>query len=105
MLFLCGFDPRFEEALLLLGRGGDRLLVVGNEGVIHAVEAGLPIEVVLAQSFSLMGQPRDKTPRLLDVLRKCRGAARSFCCRRRLEVPRGERDERSETALRLSRAR
>ena len=69
LLFLCGFDPRFEEALLLLGRGGEKVLVVGNEGVIHAVEAGLPLGVVLAQSFSLMGQPRDRAPRLLEVLR------------------------------------
>jgi len=28
--FLTGFDPRFEEALLLVAKSGDRLLRVGN---------------------------------------------------------------------------
>lgn len=71
LLHLCGFDPRFEEAILLLGPAGRRVLLTGNEGVIHAVVAGLPnLEVALAQSLSLMGQPREQTPRLRDVLRE-----------------------------------
>ena len=69
LLFLCGFDPRFEEAILLLGPDDRRVLVVGNEGVVHAGVARLPVEVVLGQSLSLLGQPRDAAPRLLDVLR------------------------------------
>ncbi len=69
LLFLCGFDPRFEEALLLLGPDDRRVLVVGNEGVVHASVAGLPVEVVLCQSLSLLAQPRDVAPRLSDVLR------------------------------------
>ncbi len=68
LLHLCGFDPRFEEALLLLGPGSARMLVVGNEGVIHAAIVGLPLDVRLAQSLSLMGQPRTETPRLRHVL-------------------------------------
>src|SRR5918999_2178769 len=64
LLFLTGFDPRFEEALLLLGPGKRRLLLVGNEGIVHAVVAGLPLEIELFQGFSLMGQPRESTPRL-----------------------------------------
>ncbi|HEU5098458.1 MAG TPA: hypothetical protein VFU22_05535, partial [Roseiflexaceae bacterium] len=27
--YLCGFDPRFEEALLVLGRDRRRMLIVG----------------------------------------------------------------------------
>lgn len=69
LLFLTGFDPRFEEALLLLGPGDRRLLLVGNEGIGHAEVARLPVEFVLCQGFSLMGQPRDRAPRLDDVLR------------------------------------
>ncbi|CAA9545574.1 MAG: hypothetical protein AVDCRST_MAG73-2373, partial [uncultured Thermomicrobiales bacterium] len=69
LLFLCGFDPRFEEAILLLGPEDRRVLVVGNEGVVHAGVARLPVEIVLGQSLSLLGQPRDAAPRLLDVLR------------------------------------
>jgi hypothetical protein len=68
LLFLTGFDPRFEEALLLLGPGKRRLLLVGNEGIVHAVVAGLPLEVELFQGFSLMGQPRESTPHLDRVL-------------------------------------
>ena len=69
LLFLTGFDPRFEEALLLLGPREQRILLVGNEGVIHAAAAALPLEVRLFQGFSLMGQPRDEAPRLDRVLR------------------------------------
>src|SRR5215212_9396072 len=68
LLFLTGFDPRFEEALLLLGPGKQRVLLVGNEGVVHAVVAGLPLKTELFQGFSLMGQPRESTPRLDRVL-------------------------------------
>lgn len=68
LLHLTGFDPRFEEALLLLGPDDRRLLLVGNEGIVHAVEARLPVEVVLYQGFSLLGQPRQTAPKLRTVL-------------------------------------
>jgi hypothetical protein len=70
LVFLSGFDPRFEEALLLLGTGGRSVLVVGNECLSYAQEARLlGIEIVLCQSLSLMGQDRSSKPRLVDVLR------------------------------------
>lgn len=69
LVFLTGFDPRFEEAALVLGPGGVRTLLVGNEGVSYARVAPLACDVVLAQSFSLMGQDRTVSPRLDDVLR------------------------------------
>jgi hypothetical protein len=59
LLYLIGFDPRFEEALLLLGPDERRILLVGNEGEVHAAVVGLAIELALYQSFSLMGQPRE----------------------------------------------
>lgn len=68
LLFLTGFDPRFEEALLLLGPSERRVLLVGNEGIVHAAVAGLPLPIELFQGFSLMGQPRASTPRLDRVL-------------------------------------
>ncbi len=68
LLFLTGFDPRFEEALLILGPDRRRVLLVGNEGIIHAVEAKPALEVALFQGFSLMAQPRESTPRLDSVL-------------------------------------
>jgi hypothetical protein len=70
LAFACGFDPRFEEALLVLGPAGRRVLIVGNEGVDYVpAAAGLLVQVALCQSLSLMGQPRSRAPRLADVLR------------------------------------
>jgi hypothetical protein len=69
--FLSGYDPRFEEALLLIGPRNRRILVVGNEGEAYAPLAGLPqLEVALAQSLSLMGQDRSLKPDLAAVLRE-----------------------------------
>jgi hypothetical protein len=68
--FLTGFDPRFEEALLLLSADGRRKLLVGNEclGYLPEVKA-LDLEVELFQEFSLMGQPRQSSRSLLEILR------------------------------------
>lgn len=68
--FLSGFEPRFEEAFLLLGPGGRRVLVTGNESESYATLARLPgLEVLVAQSLSLPGQDRTQHPRLSDRLR------------------------------------
>ena len=69
LVYMCGFDPRFEEAALVLGPGGKRVLIVGNEGLGYTSMSILPVEVALCQSFSLMGQPRASAPRLEGVLR------------------------------------
>jgi hypothetical protein len=69
--FLSGYDPRFEEALLLLGPRDQRVLVVGNEGEAYAPLAGLPgLDIALAQSLSLMGQDRSLKPDLAAILRE-----------------------------------
>jgi hypothetical protein len=47
--FLTGFDPRFEEALLLVEKGGDRLLLVGNECMGYLPDERLDIRVELLQ--------------------------------------------------------
>lgn len=70
LAYLTGFDPRFEEAVLLLGPEEKRLLLVGNEGLSYAGLARPQLEVVLCQSFSLMGQDRSIAPRLSDLLRQ-----------------------------------
>ncbi len=68
LTFLINFDPRFEEALLLLGPGGRRVLLLGNECMGYTSVLSVPVEPVLCQSFSLGGQPRATAPRLRDVL-------------------------------------
>ncbi|WP_442580805.1 Xaa-Pro aminopeptidase [Mesorhizobium sp. ASY16-5R] len=70
IVFLSGFEPRFEEAFLLLGPKGERVLLTGNESESYAPLAGLPgLTVLVAQSLSLMGQDRTIHPRLADRLR------------------------------------
>ncbi|MFI0846668.1 Xaa-Pro aminopeptidase [Mesorhizobium sp. IMUNJ 23232] len=70
IVFLTGFEPRFEEAFLLLGPKGERILLTGNESESYASLAGLPgLTVLMAQSLSLMGQDRTRHPRLADRLR------------------------------------
>ena len=58
-MYLTGFDPRFEEALLRLSAEGHRKLLVGNECLGYLPDAkALDLEVELFQEFNLMGQPR-----------------------------------------------
>jgi len=70
--FLTNFEPRFEEALLLLGKAGRAVIVTGNENQDYAAAiARLPgVAVVLAQTLSLMGQDRARQPSLESVLRE-----------------------------------
>jgi Xaa-Pro aminopeptidase len=68
LAYLTGFDPRFEEALLLLDRHGEARLLVGNECMGYLPDASLGIAVELFQAFSLMGQPRDRSRPLRQIL-------------------------------------
>jgi hypothetical protein len=65
---LTGFDPRFEEALLILGREGQPLLLAGNECLGLARAAPLPMRTELYQELSLPGQPRDRSRPLPEIL-------------------------------------
>ena len=69
LTYLTGYDPRFEEALLILVPNNKPVLLVGNEGMGYAELMDLDVEVVLYQTFSLLGQPRGKSPSLADILR------------------------------------
>jgi Xaa-Pro aminopeptidase len=68
LVFVCGLDPRFEEAVLVLGPGHTRVLLLGNEGMGYTSAARLPVQPALCQSLSLMGQPRSPDTRLDAVL-------------------------------------
>ena len=59
--YLTGFDPRFEEALLVVGRDGEPAILVGNENWGTAGAAPLPMRRHLFQDFSLPSQPRDRS--------------------------------------------
>lgn len=66
--YLTGYDPRFEEALLILAPGRSPTLLVGNEGMAYAALSPVPVEKVLYQSFSLPGQPRGASKPLATIL-------------------------------------
>jgi len=66
--YLTGFDPRFEEALLLLGPAGDPLVLTGNECYGMAGAAPLPMRRELFQDLSLPSQPRNRSRALDQIL-------------------------------------
>jgi hypothetical protein len=69
LAYLTGFDPRFEEAALIVGTSGQPALLVGNECHGMAEAAPLPTRVTRFQDFSLPGQPRDQSAPLTTILR------------------------------------
>ncbi|HVR79208.1 MAG TPA: aminopeptidase P family N-terminal domain-containing protein [Acidimicrobiia bacterium] len=66
--YLTGFDPRFEEALLVTGPSDPPALLVGNECWGMAGAAPLPVRRHLFQDFSLPSQPRDRSKPLAAIL-------------------------------------
>ena len=68
LAYLTGFDPRFEEALLVVDRDRDPSILVGNECWSMAGSAPLSMRRQLFQDFSLPGQPRDRSEPLATIL-------------------------------------
>ncbi|MCI0584408.1 MAG: hypothetical protein L0227_16225 [Chloroflexi bacterium] len=69
LAWLTGFDPRFEEAICVVGGPGRPVLLAGNECLGLARVAPLPVEAVLFQELSLPNQPRDRSRPLAAILR------------------------------------
>jgi hypothetical protein len=67
LTYLTGYDPRFEEALLILVPNQDAALIVGLEGWGYAELSPAPIKRILYRSFSLMGMPRAGNPSLGEI--------------------------------------
>ncbi len=72
--YLTGFDPRFEEAILILGRTDGPVeqpaILVGNECYGMAEAAPLPMRLVRFQDLSLPSQPRGESSPLPDIFRE-----------------------------------
>lgn len=68
--YCTGFDPRFEEALLVLTADGETTLILGNECLNIVSELPVPAKILLCQEFSLMGQDRAKSWDLQPLLTK-----------------------------------
>jgi Metallopeptidase family M24 len=67
LAFLCGFDPRFEEALLVLA-AGSQTLIAGTESLSLTTLLPVDVEVLHCPSLGLMGQDRAAGLRLADAL-------------------------------------
>lgn len=75
LLWLTGFDPRFEEALLIIAPGTTPTLLAGPENLGRAQNAAIEVDARLYPPFGLLGQDRSKTPGLEEVLRNAGIAA------------------------------
>ncbi|MFN8619167.1 MAG: hypothetical protein U0869_00290 [Chloroflexota bacterium] len=72
LAWLSGFDPRFEEALLILDVTSDAApaLLLGNEDWGMGGAAPLPVRRIMFQDLSLPDQPRHRSaplPRILEA--------------------------------------
>jgi Xaa-Pro aminopeptidase len=69
--YLTGFDPRFEEAVLIVGLNGKPLLVVGNECEAYVGVSPLFNDGKLRrerfQTFSLLNQPREHSRKIKEI--------------------------------------
>lgn len=72
LAYLTGFDPRFEEALLIVGMKSKPLIVVGNECEAYLGFSSLYSSGEMRherfQSFSLLDQPREQSRPLRTIL-------------------------------------
>lgn len=69
MAYLLDFDPRFEEALLVLVPGRTPTVLTGPENVGRAAAGPVGVDVVMYPPFGLLGQDRSTTRPLADILR------------------------------------
>lgn len=68
LAWLTGFDPRFEEAILVVAPTGEPAILVGNECYGAAGAAPLPMRRELFQDLSLPSQPRARSRPLAEIL-------------------------------------
>lgn len=68
LAWLTGFEPRFEEALLIVVPGNEPVLLTGPENQGPAKSASIAMDVRLYPPMGLLGQDRGNTPRLADLL-------------------------------------
>jgi len=68
LAYLSGFDPRFEEAVLVIGAEDQPAILVGNECFGLAGAAPLAMRRHLFQDLSLPSQPRDRSRPLAEIL-------------------------------------
>ena len=70
MAYLLDFEPRFEEALLILAEGKMPTVITGPENVGRAAASKVDVDVVKYAPFGLLGQDRTGTRPLVEILRE-----------------------------------
>lgn len=68
--YLTGFEPRFEEAILVLDKSGKTYILLGNECIGMAEHSRIPAEGILYHILSLPNQPVVGSQDLEQILRK-----------------------------------
>ena len=69
--YLCGFLPRFEEALLILHANGKAFMVLGNEKLNKAGKARIEAVPIHMPHFSLPNQPMQTEKSVAQILASC----------------------------------
>lgn len=69
--YLCGFLPRFEEALLVLHADGKAFMVLGNENLNKAEKARIEAVPIHMPHFSLPNQPMQTEKSVAQILASC----------------------------------
>lgn len=69
LTFLSGYDPRFEEGVLIITKDRTPALLIGNEGWGYSELTSSHLNRILYQPFSLMGQSRDKSEHLSTLFK------------------------------------
>lgn len=69
--YLCGFLPRFEEALLILHANGKAFMVLGNENLNKAGKARIEAVPIHMPHFSLPNQPMQIEKSVAQILASC----------------------------------
>ncbi|MDJ1016718.1 MAG: M24 family metallopeptidase [Paracoccaceae bacterium] len=70
LAYICGVDPRFEEALLVIVGRNEPVLITGPENQGYAGVSPLDFRLVLYPPFGLLGQNRSQTPEIEEVMRE-----------------------------------
>lgn len=68
--YLTGFDPRFEESLIVLHKSGKAYLLLGNEALKMVNYSRLKAEAIRVPYFSLPNQPMEHEQSLIRVFKE-----------------------------------
>ena len=66
--YLAGFEPRFEEAVIVLHRNGTAHMLLGNESLRMAQYSRIPVQAIHVPYFSLPNQPMETHKSLVQLM-------------------------------------